>query len=70
MTHRSIATRQSAAYQNNKSNLPSDTLLIEIDWKQKVIIGIYWKNYYKILIWFWLLVSNSWYSLNESVKKF
>lgn len=38
-THRLIASRQSAAYKDNKQNLASDTLMIELDWKQKILIG-------------------------------
>ncbi len=38
-THRLIAHRQAAAYKNNKLNLPENTLMIELDWKQKVLIG-------------------------------
>ena len=38
-THRLIATRQSTAYQRDKIELAADAILIEIDWKQKVIIG-------------------------------
>lgn len=38
-THRTIAERQSQSYKNCKENLAKDTLLIELDWKQKVIIG-------------------------------
>ena len=39
-THRLIAQRQSAAYKYNKINLPDNTLMIELDWKQKVLIGM------------------------------
>jgi len=38
-THRLIAHRQAASYKNNKLNLPENTLMIELDWKQKVLIG-------------------------------
>jgi len=38
-THKEIAKRQSAAYNRDKSNLCSDTILIELDWKQKIVIG-------------------------------
>jgi len=38
-THRLIASRQSKAYIDTKTSLASDTLMIEIDWKQKIIIG-------------------------------
>jgi len=40
-THLKIAKKQSASYQNNKMNIPEDTLIIELDWKQKVLIGLY-----------------------------
>ncbi len=40
-THRLIASRQSKAYVDSKSNLAQDTLIIEIDWKQKILIGNY-----------------------------
>ncbi len=46
-THRLIAQRQSAAYKNIKISLPDNSLMIELDWKQKVIIGI--NNYKKLL---------------------
>jgi hypothetical protein len=35
-----IARRQSASYQNIKKNIPEDTLVIELDWKQKILIGM------------------------------
>jgi len=38
-TYRLIAKRQSAAYNRDKSNLKSDTILIELDWKQKIVVG-------------------------------
>jgi len=34
-----IAHRQAAAYKNIKLNLADNTLMIELDWKQKVLIG-------------------------------
>ncbi len=40
-THHMIARRQSAAYQSIKKNIPEDTLVIELDWKQKVLIGTF-----------------------------
>jgi hypothetical protein len=39
-THKEIAQRQQVAYKRDKETLSYDTLLIELDWKQKVIIGI------------------------------
>jgi len=38
-THKLIAKRQSNAYKRDKSTLSNDTLLIELDWKQKIVIG-------------------------------
>ncbi len=38
-THRLIASRQTAAYKHDKSQLSTDTIMIDIDWKQKVVIG-------------------------------
>ena len=38
-THRLIATRQTAAYRKNINELAEDSILIDIDWKQKVLIG-------------------------------
>ena len=37
--HRNIAKRQRDSYNNDKNHLDLDTLLIEMDWKQKVLIG-------------------------------
>ncbi|CAF0988080.1 unnamed protein product [Brachionus calyciflorus] len=38
--HKVIATRQRSAYNFMKSNLEDDYILIEIDWKQKILIGM------------------------------
>jgi hypothetical protein len=38
--HRSIATRQRASYNTMKSNFPKDSIFIELDYKQKVNIGL------------------------------
>ncbi len=38
-THRSIAKRQRDAYNLQKNSLDNDTILIELDWKQKILIG-------------------------------
>jgi len=43
-THRLIASRHSNSYMDNKKNLAKDTLLIEIDWKQKILIGNFESN--------------------------
>ncbi len=37
--HRKTADRQRAKYNFDKQNLKNDQLLIELDWKQKIIIG-------------------------------
>lgn len=37
--HRVIANRQRAAYNEQKINLKNDSIVIELDWKQKVLIG-------------------------------
>ena len=37
--HRTIATRQSRAYDHAKKNLTAGTIMIDLDWKQKVLIG-------------------------------
>ena len=34
-----IASRQSESYKKNRAELSEDTILIDIDWKQKVLIG-------------------------------
>ncbi len=38
-THRSIARRQRDAYNLQKKSLDNNTILIELDWKQKILIG-------------------------------
>ena len=37
--HKSIADNQRNSYNFFKNNLPEDTILIELDWKQKLLIG-------------------------------
>ena len=37
--HRKTADRQRKKYNFDKQNLKNDQLLIELDWKQKIIIG-------------------------------
>jgi len=53
-THRLIASRQSKAYLSDKSELAHDTIMIEIEWKQKVLIGKYFcsyeSNYFYVII--------------------
>ena len=39
-THRLIASRQLESYRKNINELTEDTILIDVDWKQKVLIGI------------------------------
>ena len=39
--HKSIADNQRTTYNYFKNNLPKDTILIELDWKQKLLIGFY-----------------------------
>jgi hypothetical protein len=41
--HHSIAERQRESYKLMKNNLKKDQILIEIDWKQKILIGNYKK---------------------------
>ncbi|CAF1001538.1 unnamed protein product [Brachionus calyciflorus] len=38
--HIDIAQRQRNVYNLNRKNLPDSTILIEIDWKQKIVIGM------------------------------
>ena len=38
--HQSIATRQRNKYNNMKEKLPEDYIFIEIDFKQKIVIGM------------------------------
>ena len=38
-THKLIAQRQQAAYKKHKEVFSNDTLVIKLDWKQKVVIG-------------------------------
>ncbi|CAF1115489.1 unnamed protein product, partial [Brachionus calyciflorus] len=38
--HKTVASRQREAYNQMKNNLESDYILIEIDWKQKILIGM------------------------------
>ena len=38
--HRSIADNQRKSYNYIKQNLKEDCLLIELDWKQKLLIGL------------------------------
>ncbi len=37
--HRSIAANKRNSYNYMKQNLPEDTLFIELDWKQKLLMG-------------------------------
>jgi len=37
--NRSIARRQRDAYNLQKKSLDNNTILIELDWKQKILIG-------------------------------
>lgn len=37
--HHSIAKRQRESYNQMRKNLEKDYILIEVDWKQKVLIG-------------------------------
>ncbi len=38
--HKSIADNQRNSYNFLKNNLPEDSILIELDWKQKLLIGL------------------------------
>ena len=44
--HKEIAAKQRIAYNNTKINLKQGTLMIELDWKQKIIIGL---SFYSII---------------------
>lgn len=44
--HYSIAKRQRDAYNLMKNDLEEDYLLIEMDWKQKILIGMIFKLIY------------------------
>ena len=39
--HKSIADNQRNSYNYCKSHLPNGSILIELDWKQKLLIGLY-----------------------------
>ena len=38
--HYLVANRQRQSYNSMKQNLPSDVLFIELDWKEKLVIGM------------------------------
>jgi hypothetical protein len=69
--HREIAKRQRDAYNRDKANLVSNTLLIELDWKQKVLIG---KLFNDCLLEYsfknWYFNSNLIKRINNSAMKF
>ena len=46
--HLSIANRQRAKYNFDKKNLNDDEIMIDVDWKQKIIIGNF--NFFVILL--------------------
>lgn len=47
--HKSVANRQRDAYNSMKKNLENDYILIEIDWKQKIMIGIFLNEFSSII---------------------
>ncbi|CAF0871784.1 unnamed protein product, partial [Brachionus calyciflorus] len=69
--HKSIAKRQREAYNLMKNTLAEDYILIEIDWKQKILLGLsprqtnseFWNQKTRTLLGFGI-----YYRLNDEIK--